>query len=263
MNTTANISNKGDNRVSETSVYQAWRAHLDAVLAEAGVTLVPRSISDSSRVYGLKDTGTDVSMGATITMQEYAIRTIEANLLRSALADAEERAMEPSGVKPDVDMAERRFTRRMRRNLNRLEPTLAYLNGRLYDILKDSPKQVSAVYGIMKGETEPSAFLAVTEPGRTPSGETLGERHLLETHTPNDVLGFFGLEAAKRLPLPSRRRNSAGQARTNRQESSISTIGTHRRPHYAVTCSRTERIALIAGRHIFRAVVTSSARFAF
>lgn len=197
MNTTANISNKGDNRVNETSVYQAWRAHLDAVLAEAGVTLVPRSISDSSRVYGLKDTETDVSMGATITMQEYAIRTIEANLLRSALADAEERAMEPSGVKPDVDMAERRFTRRMRRNLNRLEPTLAYLNGRLYDILKDSPKQVSAVYGIMKGETEPSAFLAVTEPGRTPSGETLGERHLLETHTPNDVLDYFGLEAAK------------------------------------------------------------------
>lgn len=175
MNTTANISNKGDNRVNETSVYQAWRAHLDAVLAEAGVTLVPRSISDSSRVYGLKDTETDVSMGATITMQEYAIRTIEANLLRSALADAEERAMEPSGVKPDVDMAERRFTRRMRRNLNRLEPTLAYLNGRLYDILKDSPEQVSAVYGIMKGETEPSAFIAVTEPGRTPSGETLGE----------------------------------------------------------------------------------------
>ena len=74
---------------------------------------------------------------------------------------------------------------------------MAYLNGRLHDTLKDSTKQVSAAYGIMKGETEPSAFLVVTEPGRTPSGETLGERHLLETHRPNDVLDFFGLEAAK------------------------------------------------------------------
>lgn len=193
MNTTANISNKGDNRVNETSVYQAWRAHLDAVLAEAGVTLVPRSISDSSRVYGLKDTETDVSMGATITMQEYAIRTIEANLLRSALADV----MATPAARDRKDAADRRFTKRMRRSLNRLEPTLAYLNGRLYERLKDSPKQVSAVYGIMKGETEPSAFIAVTEPGRTPSGETLGERHLLETHTPNDVLDYFGLEAAK------------------------------------------------------------------
>lgn len=204
MNTTTNISNKGDNRVNETSVYQAWRAHLDAVLAEAGVTLVPRSISDSSRVYGLKDTETDVSMGATITMQDYAIKTIEANLLRSALADAQERARDTSeasgtkpGVKPEADVAERRFTRRMRRNLNRLEPTLAYLNGRAYDVLKHSDRQISAAYGVMKGETEPSAFLVVSEPCRTTSGEALGERHLLETHRPNDVLDFFGLEAAK------------------------------------------------------------------
>lgn len=194
MNTTTNISNKGDNRVNTTSVYKTWRDHLDAVLAEAGATLVLRSISDSSRVYGLKDTETDVSMGETITMQEYAIRTIEANLLHAALADAEERAMEPSEMKPDVNVAERRFTRRMRRNLNRLEPTLAYLNGRLYDVLKDSPKQVSTVYGIMKGETEPSAFLVVTEPCWTASGETMGERNLLETHRSDDVLAFFGLE---------------------------------------------------------------------
>lgn len=193
MNTTANISNKGDNRVNETSVYQAWRAHLDEVLAEAGAVLVPRSITDSSHVYGLKDTETDVSMGATITMQDYAIRTIEANLLRSALADAERKAE----AKPDADVKERRFIRRMRRNLNRLEPTLAYLNGRAYDVLKHSDQQISAAYGVMKGETEPSAFLVVSEPCRTTSGEALGERHLLETHRPNDVLDFFGLEAAK------------------------------------------------------------------
>ncbi len=194
MNTTISNSVKGGNRVDETTtVYQAWRTRLDAVLAEAGAVLVPRSMTDSSRVYGLKDIETDTSMGATITMQDYAIRTIEANLLRSALADAERKAE----AKPDADVKERRFTRRMRRNLNRLEPTLAYLNGRAYDVLKHSDQQISAAYGVMKGETEPSAFLVVSEPCRTSDGGTMGERHLLETHRPNDVLDFFGLEAAK------------------------------------------------------------------
>jgi len=194
MNTTTSNAIKGGNRVDETTtVYKAWRTRLDALLAEAGATLVPRSITDSSRVYGLKDIETDTSMGATITMQDYAIRTIEANLLRSALADAERKAE----AKPDADVKERRFTRRMRRNLNRLEPTLAYLNGRAYDVLKHSDQQISAAYGVMKGETEPSAFLVVSEPCRTSDVGTMGERHLLETHTPNDVLGYFGLEAAK------------------------------------------------------------------
>jgi len=205
MNTTISNSIKGGNRVDETTtVYKAWRTRLDALLAEAGATLVPRSMTDSSRVYGLKDIETDTSMGATITMQDYAIKTIEANLLRSALADAQERARDTStvsgtkpGVKPETDVAERRFTRRMRRNLNRLEPTLAYLNGRAYDVLKHSDRQISAAYGVMKGETEPSAFLVVSEPCRTSDGGTIGERHLLETHRPNDVLDFFGLEAAK------------------------------------------------------------------
>lgn len=191
MNTTVSNSIKGGNRVDETTtVYQAWRTRLDALLAEAGAALVPRSMTDSSRVYGLKDIETDTSMGATITMQDYAIRTIEANLLRSALADAERKAE----AKPDADVKERRFTRRMRRNLNRLEPTLAYLNGRAYDVLKHSDQQISAAYGVMKGETEPSAFLVVSEPCRTSDGGTMGERHLLETHRPNDVLDFFGLE---------------------------------------------------------------------
>lgn len=192
--------NTNSKAVDTTSTYQAWRTRLDAVLAEAGTALVPRSVSDPSRVYGLKDIETDTSMGATITMQDYAIKTIEANLLRSALADAQERARdtsEASGTKPEADVAERRFTRRMRRNLNRLEPTLAYLNGRAYDVLKHSDRQISAAYGVMKGETEPSAFLVVSEPCRTSDGGTMGERHLLETHRPNDVLDFFGLEAAK------------------------------------------------------------------
>lgn len=204
MNTTTNNVIKGGNRVDETTtVYQAWRTRLDTLLAEAGAVLAPRSITDSSHVYGLKDIETDTSMGATITMQDYAIKTIEANLLRSALADAQERAKDTEasrtepGVKPEADVAERRFTRRMRRNLNRLEPTLAYLNGRAYDVLKHSDRQISAAYGVMKGETEPSAFLVVSEPCRTSDSGTLGERHLLETHRPNDVLDFFGLEAAK------------------------------------------------------------------
>lgn len=196
---------KGENRADTiTSAYKTWRTRLDALLAEAGAVLVPRSVSDSSRVYGLKDIETDTVMGATISMQDYAIKTIEANLLRSALADAQARASEASeasgtkpGVKPDTDVAERRFTRRMRRNLNRLEPTLAYLNGRAYDALKHSDRQISAAYGIMKDETDPSAFIVVSEPCRTSDGGTIGERHLLETHRPNDVLDFFGLEAAK------------------------------------------------------------------
>lgn len=187
MTTTTKNTIKGEYRgIDPTSTYKAWLTRLDALLAEAGAILVPREISDTRHVYGLKDIDTNTTMGATITLQDYAIKTLEANLLHAALADA-----------MAEDAADRRFTRRMRRSLNRLEPTLAYLNGRLYDTLKDSTKQVSAVYGIMKGETEPSAFLVVTEPCRTPSGETLGERHLLETHTPNDVLDFFGLEAAK------------------------------------------------------------------
>lgn len=187
MNTTTNISNKGDDRVNENQ-------------RVPGVARPPRRGAGRSRSrtstplhHRLKDTETDVSMGATITMQDYAIRTIEANLLRSALADAERKAE----AKPDADVKERRFIRRMRRNLNRLEPTLAYLNGRAYDVLKHSDQQISAAYGVMKGETEPSAFLVVSEPCRTTSGEALGERHLLETHRPNDVLDFFGLEAAK------------------------------------------------------------------
>lgn len=194
MTTTTKNTIKGEDRgIDPTSTYKAWLTRLDALLAEAGAILVPREISDTRHVYGLKDIDTNTTMGATITLQDYAIKTLEANLLHAALADA----MAENAAHDRKDAAERKFTRRMRRSLSRLEPTLAYLNGRLYERLKDSPKQVSAVYGIMKGETEPSAFLAVTEPCRTPSGETLGERHLLETHTPNDVLAFFGLEAAK------------------------------------------------------------------
>lgn len=194
MTTTTKNTIKGEDMGGEpTSTYKAWLAKLDALLAEAGAILVPREISDTRHVYRLKDIDTDTTMGATITMQDYAIKTLEANLLHAALADV----MATHAAHDRKDAADRRFTRRMRRSLSRLEPTLAYLNGRLHDTLKGSTKQVSAAYGIMKGETDPSAFLVVTEPCRTPSGETLGERHLLETRTPNDVLAYFGIEADK------------------------------------------------------------------
>lgn len=192
MTTTAKNTIKDEDRgINLTSTYKAWLTKLDALLAEAGAILAPHGISDTRHVYGLKDIDTDTTMGATIILRDCTIKTLEANLLHAALADAEAGAN--SEQEPDVK--ERRFARRMCRSLNRMKPTLTYLNGRLHDTLKGSTKQVSAVYGIMKGETEPSAFLVVTEPCQTPSGETLGERHLLETHTPNDVLDFFGLEA--------------------------------------------------------------------
>lgn len=191
VTTTAKNTIKDEDRgINLTSTYKAWLTKLDALLAEAGAILAPHGISDTRHVYGLKDIDTDTTMGATITLQDYAIRTLEANLLHAALADAEAGA--DSEPKPDVK--ERRFTRRMCRSLNRLKPTLTYLNGRAYDVLKQSDRQISVAYGIMSGETKPSAFIVVTEPCRTPSGETLGERYLLETHRPNDVLDFFGLE---------------------------------------------------------------------
>lgn len=87
-----------------------------------------------------------------------------------------------------AESAERRFQRRMSRSLKRLEASLMYLDGRLHDRLKGSTKQVNVCYGVMTGETKPSAFFTVSEH----DGEC--ERHLLETHRPNDVLAYFGLE---------------------------------------------------------------------
>lgn len=201
MTNTTNNSNKGENKGYDmtklidkrnhksdnlTNVWKTWRTHLDKVLAEAGIELVQYH---APQFHALKDTETNIMLGSTVTLQNQDRTLIETNLLNKALADNSEQ------VKPDAaEVEERRFYRRMTCSLNRLEVSLAYLSGRLYERLKDSPKQVSTVYGIMKGETEPSAFLVVTEPGRTPSGETLGERYWLETHEPNDVLDFFGLE---------------------------------------------------------------------
>lgn len=185
------IEDNTEANTPETFVYRKWLNHVNEVLDEAGIHLRASEVSEALHVAVDNETNTDLAL--KITFHECDRKLIECNLLRSALADV----TATPAAHDRKDAAERKFTRRMRRSLSRLEPTLAYLNGRLYDTLKDSTKQVSAVYGIMKGETEPSAFLAVTEPGRTPSGETLGERHLLETHTPNDVLDFFGLEAAK------------------------------------------------------------------
>lgn len=80
----------------------------------------------------------------------------------------------------------------MTRSLDRLEPTFAYLNGRAYDVLKATGRRINGVYGVMAGETEPSAYIEVTEPRVTDGIEW--EHSVLETHKPDDVLDYFGLE---------------------------------------------------------------------
>lgn len=177
-----------EDNASETVVYRKWLNHVNEVLDEAGIHLRASEASEAPHVAVDNETNTDLAL--RITFHECDRKLIECNLLRSALADV----MAKPAAHDRKNAAERRFARRMRRSLSRLEPTLAYLNGRLYDTLKDSTTQINAVYGIMEGETEPSAFLSVTESCRTPSGEALGERDLLETHSLNDVLDFFGLE---------------------------------------------------------------------
>ena len=87
---------------------------------------------------------------------------------------------------------ERRAYRRMMRAFDRIRPTQAYLEGRLHDRPKDTNLGVYAIYGVMRGETEPSAFLALTET-TTRDGITQ-ERYLLETHDQNDVLHYFAIE---------------------------------------------------------------------
>lgn len=179
------IEDNTEANTPETVVYRKWLNHVNEVLDEAGIHLRGSEVSEALRVAVDNETSTDMAL--KITFHECDRKLIECNLLRSALADVM--------AKPaTASTAERNFTKRMRRSLNRLEPTLAYLNGRAYDVLKHSDRQISAAYGVMKSETEPSAFLVVSEPCRTSDGETIGERHLLETHRPNDVLDFFGLE---------------------------------------------------------------------
>lgn len=200
MTNTTNNFNKGENKGYDmtklidkrnhksdnlTNVWKTWRTHLDKVLAEAGIELVQYH---APQFHYLKDTETNITLGSTVTLQNEDRTLIETNLLNKALADASEQ------VKPDAaEVEERHFYRRMTCSLNRLEASLAYLSGRLYERLKDSPKQVSAQYGVMKGETKASAFFTVTESYVTEQGIN-GERILLETHKPDDVLDFFGLE---------------------------------------------------------------------
>ena len=87
---------------------------------------------------------------------------------------------------------ERRAYRRMMRAFDRIRPMQAYVEGRLHDRLQDMNLGVYAIYGVMRGETEPSAFLALTET-TTRDGITQ-ERYLVETHNPNDVLRYFDMD---------------------------------------------------------------------
>ena len=176
-----------------TNVWKTWRAHIDTLLAEAGLELVQHS---APQFYDLKDTASNIVLGSHIVLQDRDRTLIETNLISRALADAKNRALADTPKSEEVDVEsieERRFHRHMMRELKRLEFSLAYLEGRLYDVLKDSPKQVGTMFGLMHGETKSSAFFTVTEAYTTDQGVE-GERILFESHNPSDVLAYFGLE---------------------------------------------------------------------
>lgn len=92
----------------------------------------------------------------------------------------------------NISKKELAYGRRMERELKRLRTTIAWLDGRLYDQLKATGRRINGVYGVMTCETEPSAYIEVTEPRVTDGIER--EHSVLETHKPDDVLDFFGLE---------------------------------------------------------------------
>ena len=208
MTTNSNNLNKGENKGGNmdkiiakrngksdtiTNVWKTWRAHIDTLLAEAGLELVQHS---APQFYNLKDTESNIVLGSHIVLQDRDRTLIETNLISRALADAKNRALADTPKSEEVDVEsieERRFHRHMMRELKRLEFSLAYLEGRLYDVLKDSPKQVGTMFGLMHGETKSSAFFTVTETYTTDQGVE-GERILFESHNPNDVLAYFGLE---------------------------------------------------------------------
>ena len=208
MTTNSNNLNKGENKGGNmdkiiakrngksdtiTNVWKTWRAHIDTLLAEAGLELVQHS---APQFYDLKDTESNIVLGSHIVLQDRDRTLIETNLISRALADAKNRAFAdaPKSEEADVEsIEERRFHRHMMRELKRLEFSLAYLEGRLYDVLKDFPKQVGTMFGLMHGETKSSAFFTVTEAYTTDQGVE-GERILFESHNPNDVLAYFGLK---------------------------------------------------------------------
>lgn len=88
----------------------------------------------------------------------------------------------------NISKKELAYGRRMERELERLRPTIAWL----YDQLEATGRRINGVYGVMAGETEPSVYIEVAEP-RVEDGIEW-EHPVLETHEPDDVLDFFGLE---------------------------------------------------------------------
>ena len=93
----------------------------------------------------------------------------------------------------NISKKELAYGRRMERELERLNPTIAWLDGRHSDRPEATGRRINGVYGVMACETEPSAYIEVTEPRVTDGIEW--EHSVLETHNPGDVLDFFGLEA--------------------------------------------------------------------
>lgn len=85
------------------------------------------------------------------------------------------------------------YQRRMDSELRRIRPIVSDLNDRLKDQLEATGRTICGVFGVMDGDTKPSAYIAVTEP-RTVRGVRI-EHSVLETHRAALVLDFFGLEA--------------------------------------------------------------------
>lgn len=154
VTTTAKNTIKDEDRgINLTSTYKAWLTKLDALLAEAG--------ANSEQEPDVKER----------RFARRMCRSLNSNISKKELA----------------------YGRRMERELERLRPTIAWLDGRLYDQLKATGRRINGVYGVMAGETEPSAYIEVTEPRVTDGIEW--EHSVLETHEPADVLDYFGLEA--------------------------------------------------------------------
>lgn len=80
----------------------------------------------------------------------------------------------------------------MERELNQIRPVVEALNYRLHYTLEASGRTICSVFGVMDGDSKPSAFIAVTEP-RTVQGIQF-EHSVLETHDEARVLDFLGVK---------------------------------------------------------------------
>lgn len=176
-----------------TCAYQAWRNRLNEILNEAGICL--ERVAPAN--YRLKDLGTNTILASRIDLTHEDLSVIQLNLIRRALANAQRDTPRHTNTRHDeTGQDERQWQKHVENEMGELEYGLGYLEGRLHGKPRENRKHISIIYGIMRGETKPSAFYAITEPAHTAQGITY-ERHLLETHDMNEALAWFGIEADK------------------------------------------------------------------